>query len=61
MIDAELNRKNRAGSPHDLKLDFTIAQTTVDDSEIRTEGMAKSFLKVKQEVKRKSQLDLTAI
>ena len=54
MIEAEKVKRENA-TPHEQKLDFTIAKTTVKDSEIQTRGLQKSLLMVQHE-RAKSQM-----
>ena len=54
MIEAEKVKRENA-TPHEQKLDFTIAKTTVEDSEIQTRGLQKSLLMVQHE-RAKSQM-----
>lgn len=49
MIEAEQIKRENAATPMDLKLDFTVAKSTVDDSEIQTRGMQKSLLKIQDD------------
>lgn len=55
MIEAEQVKRDNAATPMDLKLDFTMAKTTVEDDEIQTKGLQKSLLMVQHE-RAKSQM-----
>ena len=57
MIEAEKVKRDNAATPMDLKLDFTVAKTTVEDSEIQTRGLQKSLLMVQHE-RAKSQMSM---